>query len=93
MTIGSIEGVVAAHVKSVRFTQVVITPKSGPAFDLTQAREVVIRGAQAPAGTDVFLKLAGAGSGGVRIEASDLAGARQKILLVDGAPADAVELH
>lgn len=63
MRIGSTKGVVAAHVKSVRFTQVVITPKSGPAFDLTQAREVVIRGTQAPAGTDVLLKTRRSGVG------------------------------
>lgn len=90
MTIVSTQGVKAAHVKDVLFKNVIVTPKSGPVFDLTDARGVLIENGRAPAGTDTFLKLAGAASGNVHLKASDLAGARQPFVIGQEVPAGAV---
>jgi hypothetical protein len=90
MTIASTKAVIATHVKNLTFTDVVITPQSGPVFDLTDARDITIRGGKAPAGTEVYLKLEGAGSGGVRIEASDLSAAKQPFAVGKDVPPGAV---
>ena len=93
MTIASAQGVKATHVKNISFKNVIVTPKSGPVFELTDARGVLIANGRAPAGTAVFLKAAGKDTGDIRIEASDLSAAQQKVVLADGAPDGAVIAH
>ena len=92
MTIASTKGVICSDVKGLVFDRVQVTPASGPVYDLKNASDIVVRGAKAPAGTDVFLKLTGPGSGGVRIEASDLAGAKQPFVTGPDVPSGAVKL-
>jgi len=90
LAITSTRGVVANNVKALSFTHVLVTPTSGPVFDLANATDIRIRGSKAPVGTEVFLSLKGEHSGGVRIEDSDLSAARQKFVTGPGVPADAV---
>jgi polygalacturonase len=90
LAITASRGVVARHTTGLTFDGVRITPERGPVFDLKDTRDLSIRGAVAPPGMDVFLKLEGAGSANVRIRASDLAGARQKYILGPDVPGDAV---
>ena len=90
LTLASTRGVVASHVKGLLFDKVQITPEKGPVFDLTNATQVTIRNAMAAPGTDVFLKLQGKSSAGIRIEASNLTAAKRKLALGDGVAADAV---
>ena len=82
-----------SHVQNVTFRNVVVTPKTGPVFDLIDARGVLVANGRAPAGTAVFLKAAGKDSRDIRIEASDLSAAQQKVVLADGTAADAVSLR
>ncbi len=92
LQIASTEGVIAQHVKDITFRDVSLTPKKGPLFALRDATAITIHGTNAPANTDVFLALEGAGSSAVRIEASDLSGARQPVRLGAGVAADAVTI-
>jgi len=57
---------------------------------LIESFVVVIRTRFWSSGTHVFLALDGASSGGVRIEAGDLAGAKQPFTLGQGLPVGAV---
>ena len=88
--ITSTKGVIARWVKGLEFTNVVITPREGAAFDLSDASDVTITGARAAPGAEVFLSLSGESSRDVRIEASDLSGARQAVSLGPDVPSDAV---
>jgi polygalacturonase len=90
MTIKSTKGVVANFARGLTFDDVQVAPAKGPVFDFSNASAMTIEKSVAPAGTDVFLKLAGADSGGIRIEASDLAGAKRPLATGDGVAPDAV---
>ena len=93
MTISSAQGVKAAHVKNLVFKNVIVTPRTGPVFELTDARDVLIANGRAPARTAVFLKAAGKDTHSIRLEATDLSAAQQKVVLADGVAADAVSIR
>lgn len=80
MTIGSTKGVVCRNVEGLVFDNVNVTPSRSPVFDLTGARGITIENAKAPAGIDPFVKVAGKSSGDIRIESSDLSGAKRKFV-------------
>jgi hypothetical protein len=44
MTIASTQGVKLTHVKNISFKNVIVTPKSGPIFELIDARNVLVDG-------------------------------------------------
>ena len=92
MTIASTRGVVCKNVSGLVFDSVRVTPTKGPVFDLNNASQITIQGAEAPDGADVFLAVAGRNSAGIRIESSDLSEAKHKFVTREGAPADAVNL-
>ncbi|MCX6952282.1 MAG: glycoside hydrolase family 28 protein [Verrucomicrobia bacterium] len=93
MTIASTTGVITQYVTHLSFKNVQVTPVKGAVFALTDARDITIQGSRAPAGTDVFLTLAGPDSRGIRIEQSDLSGAKKPFALEKGAPSDAVTVR
>jgi hypothetical protein len=93
LAITSTAGVIAANVQGLTFDRVKIVPAQGPVFALSNARDVLIRGGQAPAGTTTFLQVEGAGSTGIRIEASELAAARQIVATGPGVATGAVVVH
>ena len=93
ITIASTSGVIATNVQGLKFDRVKITPAKGPAFSLTNAKDISIRGGKAAAGTQTYLQVEGAGSSGIRIEASDLTGAAQPFALGAGVSANAVSLQ
>jgi hypothetical protein len=92
MTLRSTKGVVANYAKGLVFDNVQITPAQGAVFDLNEVSGVTIRKSNSPQGMEKFLKLSGKSSRGVRVEACDLAGAKQKFTLGEGVSADAVEI-
>ncbi|HEX2854073.1 MAG TPA: glycoside hydrolase family 28 protein [Opitutaceae bacterium] len=92
LTIASTKGVIASHVRNLSFRNVAVTPKQGPVFDLTDAADVVIAGAKAPAGAEVFLALQGKNSRGVRIESSDLSAAKKPVWTGPGVATEAVSV-
>lgn len=90
LTIKSTKGVVANYAQGLTFENVQVTPAKGPVFDLADATAITIQKSVAPAGTDVFLKLAGTNSSNIRIEASTLSAAKQPFVIGEGVAADAV---
>jgi polygalacturonase len=90
LTIKSTKGVVANYARGLTFKNVQVTPAKGPVFDLSDASAITIEKAIAPAGTDVFLKLSGADSRDIRIEASNLSGAKQPFVTGAGVATNAV---
>jgi hypothetical protein len=91
--VASTRGVIASHVRDLFFDGVLVTPRQGPVFELSDARDVRIRGGKAPAGTDVFLTLAGQNSGGVVLESGDFAAAKQVFTTATDVPAGAVTVR
>ncbi|MEO5914494.1 MAG: glycoside hydrolase family 28 protein [Luteolibacter sp.] len=81
-------GVVASSIKNVRFDNLRLKTGKGPAFDLANASQVIISNAEISPKPDVFLKLEGESSSGIRIESSPAA--KGGISLGKGVPADAV---
>src|SRR5207249_1617857 len=77
ITVTSTKGIVASNVKDLSFIGIKVTPSKGPVYDLTNASQIKIQKAEAPKGIAAFLKIDGKNSGGIRIEASDLSGAKQ----------------
>jgi len=88
--IASTKGVICSDVTGLVFDRVQVTPTAGPVYDLKNASDIVVRGAKAPAGTGVFLKLDGAGSRGVRLQACDLSAAKHPFVTGQDVPAGAV---
>jgi polygalacturonase len=92
LTLNSTRGVVASHVTGLVFDKVQVTPTRGAVFDLTEATEITIRNAVAPAGVESFLKVSGKTSRAVRVEHSDLSGAKRAVTLGTDASEMAVEI-
>jgi polygalacturonase len=92
LTIKSTTGIVATYAQGLTFENVQVTPASRLVFDLAEATAITIQKSVAPAGTDVFLKLAGATSSAIRIEASDLTGAKQPFMTGVGVATNAVTI-
>jgi hypothetical protein len=92
-TLRSTKGVVANYAKGLVFDNVQVIPARGAVFDLNEVTGVVIRKSNSPKEAETFLKLSGKISRGVRIEACDLAGAKQKFILGEGVAAEAVAIH
>jgi polygalacturonase len=89
MAITATAGVIATHVQGITFDRVKIVPAKGPAFALTNARDVVIRHA-VPAGPGPFLSVDGAGSTGIVIESAEPGATRPVIATGPDVPPDAV---
>ena len=79
--ITSTKGVVANYAQDLVFTNVNVTAANGPVFDMTHAAKITIENARAAKGTDTFLKVAGKSSRDIRIRASDLSEAKQKVVM------------
>jgi polygalacturonase len=92
MTIRSTRGVVANYARDLLFDNVQVTPAKGAVFDLNEVSGIHIRKSNSPQGAETFLKLSGKTARGVRMEACDLAGAKQKFALGEGVSTNAVEI-
>lgn len=75
VTIASTKGVLASDVLGLKFDRVSITPASGAAFVLTEARDITLRRSGSKSPGAALLQLDGPGSAGVRIEESPLGAA------------------
>ena len=92
LAIKSTKGVIANHAQGLAFENVQVTPAKGPVFDLSDASDITIEKSVAPAGTDVFLQLAGKNSSGILIEASNLTAAKKPVVTGDGVATNAVTI-
>ncbi len=86
-------GVLATNVQGLRFDRVKITPAKGPAFVLSNARDILIRGGQVPAGATTFLSLEGVDSKSVVIEGLDLSKLPTAVTTGPGVAAGAVQVR
>lgn len=93
MTIKSATGVTASHVKDLVFRNVQVAPARGPVYELANAVGVTIKGAVAPSGTEVFVKVTGPSSRGIRIEGGNLAAAKTPFALGAGVATSAVTVR
>lgn len=83
-------GLECVDAEEIRLDNVRILSRTGPAFNLKDSRNVLIRKAAAPEGVEVFLKLDGASSSGVRLQETDLSRAKKGIELGKNVSADAI---
>ncbi len=90
MAVSSTAGVIATNVQGITFDRVRIVPASGPAFVLKNARDLVIRRGQAPAGATTFLSVEGADSKNIVVEDTDLSQLKQAVTTGPGVAAGAV---
>jgi polygalacturonase len=93
LKIQTTQGVIASHVKNLRFSNVTIAPQSGPAFRLTHAAEVLIQNSQAGPKASSFLHLEGAGSKNVRLLKCVLGDGMKPFTLGTNVAPDAVVLE
>jgi len=83
--LASDRGVVASDVRDLLFERFEVSPKKGPAFDLTNASGITLRAGIVPEGEEAYLELKGEGSRGVVVEATP--GAEGRVRASDGASA------
>jgi hypothetical protein len=87
------KGIVCANVSGVMFNEIQVTPARGPAFDLTNSTNTTIRRTKVGRSTDVFLKIAGEHSTGLRIEQSNLSNVTHPVVAEKGASEAAVVIE
>ncbi|MEK7949833.1 glycoside hydrolase family 28 protein [Luteolibacter soli] len=85
------QGVIASHVKGLRFEDITIDPKDGVLFDFDGASGVEIRNVTSSSTPKLFLKLAGEKSGGIDVSGS--AAAKTRISLAKGVADNAVKIR
>jgi polygalacturonase len=90
LAVKATKGIICSNVKGLRFSNVDVRSSQGPVFDLTNASDVIIRGAAVVSVTDVFLKAEGPHSEGIRIENSDLSKVRRSVVRGTGVSTNAV---
>ena len=83
-------GVIAKNAQGLVFENVSVRPKEGPVYDLTDVREVAIRGGAIAAGTDTYLSVAGAQSAAITVENNDLSAVTRPVESAPEVPAEAV---
>ncbi|WP_338285608.1 glycoside hydrolase family 28 protein [Luteolibacter sp. LG18] len=73
LRLSATEGVVGKNATGLLFENVGITAAKGPLFNLTDASDIHLKGIATEGTPEIFLDLKGAGSTGIRIEASPAA--------------------
>jgi polygalacturonase len=83
--------IVCEDVQDATFTRLTLGASAGgaPVFDLRNARQVLISGMQAPAGSRVLVQVSGADSSGIKLTADTLARGQQAVSFTGGASPDA----
>lgn len=89
MTVASTRGVIAENVTGLRFDRVKITPAGGPAYQLKNARDILIRDSLLPAAATVAVE--GAASGDIVIENTNADGPRPIVTTGAGVAPQAVQ--
>jgi polygalacturonase len=84
-------GLTAIDADAITLRRVEIVPATGPALTVRSSRNVTIEGGTAPAGVDVFLKVEGASTSGIRLIGVDVSRAKTPVELGAGVSATAVQ--
>ncbi|MGE5361581.1 MAG: glycoside hydrolase family 28 protein [Bacteroidales bacterium] len=83
-------GLATVDADAITLRRVEITSRTGPALAVRDSRNVTIEGGAAAPGTDVFLRVDGATSGGIRLSRVDASRAKKAVELGPGVGAGAV---
>jgi len=85
-----IEGADIRHVRDVRLKHINMTSQRSPLYRVRDSRDVTIENVDAPAGTDVFLRVDGPNSKAIALQKVDTSKAQRRTALGDDVPTDAV---
>lgn len=83
-------GVVCVDAEQIGLTNVNITPATGPVITVRNSRDVAIDKASSPAGVDLFLKVEGEKTSGIKLSDTDLSKAKKAVEFGKGASESAV---
>ena len=83
-------GVVCVDAEQISLTNMSITPTTGPVVTVRNSRDVGIDKTAAPAGAEVFLKVEGEKTSGIKLSATDLSKAKKAVELGQGVSETAV---
>jgi hypothetical protein len=84
------KGLATVDADAITLRRVEIAPQVGPALAVRHSRNVTIEGGAAAAGTDVYLRVDGAATSGIRVSGVDLKNARTPVETGATVPAGAV---
>ncbi len=84
------KGLVAVDADAITLSRVEIAPRSGPALAIRHSRNVTIEGGAAALGTDVYLRVDGAATSGIRVSGVDLRNAKTPVETGASVPSGAV---
>lgn len=93
IAIQSKSGVVCSNVRNIMFSNVQVTPEQGPVYSVTNGSGITILKSVAPAGTHVFLEVAGPLSSNIKIVESDLSKAETPVSTTADVPESAVVIQ
>jgi hypothetical protein len=83
-------GLICSDAENVELADLGITAEEGPLVRIANARDVTIRRAKCPAGTRVFLEVAGEKTTGIVLDQTDLSNASTPLVTDPNVPAGAV---
>jgi polygalacturonase len=83
-------GLATVDADAITLRRVEIASESGPALAVRHSRNITIEGGAAAPGTDVYLRVDGAGTGGIRVSGIDLKNAKTAVETGANVPAGAV---
>ncbi len=91
VSVSSKRGVFCADAEGIQFKGCRLVPETGPVMTMIQSWDVTVEGGSFPRIPDVFMKVAGEKSGGIRIVGVDLKNAQKEIDLGENVRSDAVK--
>lgn len=91
VSVSSKRGVFCADAEGIRFKGCRFVPETGPVMTMIQGWDVTVDGGSFPRMPDVFMKVVGEKSGGIRIVRVDLKNAQKEIELGENVRSDAVK--
>ena len=83
-------GLATVDADAITLRRVEIAPLAGPALAVRHSRNVTIEGGAAAPGTDVYLRVDGPATSGIRVSGVDLKNAKTPVEIGPGVPAGAV---
>ncbi len=83
-------GIVCVDAEQISLTNVSITPATGPVITVRNSRDIMIDKASSPAGADLFLKVEGEKTSGIKLSATDWSKAKKAVEFGKGASESAV---
>ncbi len=90
VSVSADEGLICSEVQDITLTQVDIYPKCGPVMKFNNSKNIEVNKAEYPEQAEVFLKVEGKKTAGIKLMGVDLSKARKELELGAEVPAGAV---